>query len=322
MKILINDLKEKKKVMLIVFLVAIFCSHAQKKSIEISYKRNSDKSVDFYYKKPVPGSFYLNLKFIKLSNCLSFGFSGFISSDSGLFLTLSPQDKKKGIRFGYKTSFVRGASNSKIDSLFVYTLPFKTGKKIGVTQNSNVGEKYLDDKKPTNWKSYSSPRINPDTIYAMRKGVVINIKNEFKTDTTFNKSYSSKRNSIVVEHNDGTYAEYKNLKKNSFFVKLGQTIYPQTKLGIVDKIRNSKFGHSLVFSVYYYSSSLKQRKKQTVLNRKSTRVYLTPYFNTSDGVVNLEHKKTYFVSFSEKELMLEFTKKEKRKYIKNPILFQ
>jgi hypothetical protein len=36
-----------------------------------------------------------------------------------------------------------------------------------------------------------------------------------------------------VVHEDGTIAVYKGLHKNSIFVQLGQSVYPQTNLGVL-----------------------------------------------------------------------------------------
>jgi hypothetical protein len=46
---------------------------------------------------------------------------------------------------------------------------------------------------------------------------------------------TSKTNSITVEHEDGTIDVYKGFHKNSIFVKLGQSVYPQTNLGVLEE---------------------------------------------------------------------------------------
>tara|TARA_B100000780_G_scaffold95369_1_gene66485 strand:- start:225 stop:431 length:207 start_codon:yes stop_codon:yes gene_type:complete len=54
------------------FIIAFLLSqiiYAQNKKVEITYEIKSDKSIDFYYKKIVPGSYYITLEFDQLTNC-------------------------------------------------------------------------------------------------------------------------------------------------------------------------------------------------------------------------------------------------------------
>lgn len=294
---------------------------AQKKSIEVSYEKNDDNSVDFYFKKNVPGSYHLTIKFSELSNSLSIGFKGVVKNSSGHLFSIEPTNSKKRIGFAYKISRVRGTPNPKVDSLFAYALPFKNGKKMGLIEYNNVGQKYFNNEVPKNWKSYGSFRINPDTVYAMRKGIVVSLLNKYDSNTEFDKSYSSKQNRLLIEHDDGTYAEYKGFKRNSFFVKLGQTVYPKTKLGILDKFNDAKFGHRLTFSIHYLVDT-KPLGKQTITNRKSRHEYITPYFQTSEGVKKLTHKSFYHVLVNDEIVTKEMTRKEIKQFKKNPQKFQ
>lgn len=92
-------------------------------------------------------------------------------------------------------------------------------------------------------------RVSADTIYNMRKGIVIDVINEFKTDSLDAYKYTSKMNKIFIEHDDGTIARYVGFNSKSIFIKPGQTVYPQTKLGVLDIFNNSVY--RLYFDIYY-----------------------------------------------------------------------
>jgi len=314
---------KKKAILLMTFLTIVGVHHkliAQNKNIEITYKRNSDKSVDISYTKELPGSYYLRLNFPILENCYPSEFEGVIKSSSGRLIELQPINKEQHVNFSYKYSFLRGVPNPKVDSLFNYTIPFKKGKKIKVQEASNLGEKYFGSEKPSNWKSYIVYTKSADTIHCMRKGIVVKITNKHKSDILFEKSYTSKRNSIIVEHSDGTYASYTGLKKNSFFVKLGQTVYPQTKIGIIEKF--NKQNYRLSFAIYYLiNANLESSKKQNLKNNKSQNEFLTPYFVTENGIDKLKSGKEHTVTFNKTILFEELTRREKRKQKKNPNIY-
>lgn len=290
------------------FILSINILNAQNDNIEISYKVNNDNSVDITYKKRLPGSYYVTLKFSKLTNSYPSDFKGVINKSSGSIVKLRPINKEKSIGFSYKTSYRRGAPDPKIDSLVTYALPFKKDKKITVYEAFNVSEKYLNEERPSNWKSYVVKSKTPDTIFSMRKGTVIEIVNDFVTDTIVDKSFTSNRNRVIVEHEDGTYASYKGFKKNSISVKLGQTVYPYTKLGVMDILNTD--GYRCSFTVYYVKDSETFEYE-----------YITPNFLTENGIEKLITAKEYQVKFNETVLLQEFTRREKKKYKKDPSQF-
>jgi hypothetical protein len=50
-------------------------------------------------------------------------------------------------------------------------------------------------------------------------------------------TYYSKTNSII-EHEDGTYATLQRVQRDSFKVRLGDIVYPQTMLGTLNWFNN------------------------------------------------------------------------------------
>jgi hypothetical protein len=289
--------------------------YSQNKKIEITYVIKSDKSVDFYYTKNVPGSYYILLEFDKLTNCNSSRtHKKIIKFSSGSLFTLKPSNQNKGIIFSYKISYIIGNPNPKLDNDIIYALPFKTGKSVKIMEASNVGEKYFGSKKPIDWKSFIVYSNEPDTIYSMRKGIVVKIVDDYNNDDKLNKTFTSKRNHIFIEHIDGSYATYNGFDKNQIFVKLGQEVYPHTSLGKLEKF--NKTNYRFDFNIFYYLKNLLDDKNNTLKNRNHKTKYLNPNFFIDNVVKKIESRENHNVSFNEEIKLQEFTRREKKRYKK------
>jgi hypothetical protein len=294
---------------------------SQNQNITINRKVNSDQSIDLYYEKKLPGSYYVSLEFSNVTNSDVTNYNTVISGYSGHLLTLKPLDNKNGISYSLRYYSIIGEPNPKVDKDFQYILPFKNGKKVKIYEADNVSEKYFESEKPENWKSYIINSKTPDTLFSMRKGIVVRLVNDFEADTTIVKSFTTKRNSVLIEHSDGTFAKYDGFKKNKIFVKLGQIVYPQTQLGVLDVFNKNSYRAS--FSIYFLSDkNLSSMAYQSFKNYKSKYEFVTPYFLTQEGLITVESKKEYTSLCNESVLFQEFTRSEKKKYLKDPTQFK
>jgi hypothetical protein len=309
----------KKSIMYLVLILALSFVNskllAQEQNITISTKVNDDNSIDLNYEKIKPGSYTIEVKFSGVSNCDIRDFKKVIKDDTGILARLKPINKEQGIGYSVNSYTLMGEINPKIDSLFHYALPFKNGRKMILYEAFNAGKKYLGQQKETSWKSYYTQSEKPDTIYCMRKGIVVALENEYNEGSSIDKQYTSQRNSIVIEHADGTYASYKGFKKNSIAVKLGQTVYPETKLGMTEIFDNEKY--KIDISVYYFSDPDFKIKNKSLENYKGKTKFITPIFVTSEGENRIENGKEYSVLTDETMITKEFSKSEKKKYIKD-----
>lgn len=282
--------------------------------------RNADKSVDINYTKELPGSYYVRVAFTSLDNCHQSDFEEVIKNSSGKLITLKPLDSKKPINFSYKFYSIMGNPNAKVDENFNYVLPFKIGKTVKIKESTNLKETYFNADKDENWKSYIVDRNAADTIYSMRKGIIIKIVDEFKTDSLDAYKYTSKLNKITIEHNDGTISRYIGFNKKSMFVKLGQTVYPQTKLGVLDIFNNSNY------RLYFDIGRLKKVDFNTMnkrtLSSDGHMEHIIPYFYSSSKPINLNKNNSYLVEIDDATRFKEFTKRELKNYRKNPQLFE
>jgi hypothetical protein len=183
-----------------------------------------------------------------------------------------------------------------------------------------VGEKYFGSKKPIDWKSFIVYSNELDTIYSMRKGVVIEVIDKYINDAELNKAFTSERNYILIEHIDRSYASYKGFHKNQIFVKLGQKVYPHTVLGKLEKF--NKTNYRLDFNTFHYLENLLDDKKSTLKNRNHKTKYLNPNFFTDNINKKIESRESYNVSFNEEIKLQEFSRREKKKYKKKPNTFE
>ena len=306
------------KFYLILISFLIFASSkvsSQAQNITINTQNNQDNSITINFEKKKPGSYSLAVLFSNVTNCNVTDFRMVINGYSGQLVKLKPINSSNGISYSMNYYYTLGKVNPRVDSLFQYLLPFKNGKKVRIMEASYIGEKYFGSEKPLNWKSYLVKSQSPDTIYSMRKGIVVDVNKDYDNNSSENAEYTSKRNLVTIEHEDGTFAQYKGFKKSSFFVTLGQEIYPQEALGIVEKY--DKNDYRFDFSIFYlFDKDFELNGKQTLKDYKSKYKYLKPYFATEEGVLQIDSDKEYTVLANEEEIMKEFSRSEKKKYLK------
>lgn len=293
---------------------------AQASKVTIERRINPDNSILLTYEKQVPGNFYIYLDFSNVINCDVVDYKTVISGYSGNLLTLKPSNEKLSIGYSLRYYTIIGKPNPKVDSLFHYVLPFKKGNKHKIVEASYLGEKYFDQEKPKNWKSYVINSKTADTICSMRKGIVVKVDNQYQ-NSSLDMVYTSKRNSITVEHSDGTLAIYKGFKNNGVFVKLGQTVYPQTELGVIEQFNTNNYRADISIS-FLFDKDINSIEKQTMQNYKSKYEFVTPYFVTENGVEKLVSNKEYTSVCSETELFEEFSRSEKKKHLKDSTQFK
>jgi len=316
----------KVKIVVISFILCITSIleiFGQSKIINIESQRNNDKSIDIIYEKSKPGSYTVMIEFTKLENAtiINRKFIGTVDGNRGIVLKLRRKDPEQGISYGYTTSYIRGRYNPKIKKDFVYTLPFKKGNKVKVKEANNLSKKYFDSQLPDNWKSFVFKAKDTDTIVAVRKGLVIEVRDKYKLDTI--SHFTSKKNQVLIEHNDGTIAVYKGFSKNGIFVKAGQIVYPQTSLGVFDAKGNKGNNNVLHFNISYLSNiKIDSQIKKKLKDKKSRSTFLSPNFLTNQGIMKLGDKQVYTVEVNEDVMFSEFTRRERKKYKKGTLVIK
>ena len=300
----------KKLLLLLLFIPLV--SFGQRDIIEVDYIINNDKSVSFNYKKNRPGSYFLILEFNSLNNTRANTFKRVINGSSGSLTKLKPTNPDEGIGFRYSFKYYKGNLNSKINYDYPYILPFDKGKTNFANELYSLENAYLKKDLPKNWKSYSFEFKNSEIIRAIRKGIVVEIINKFKSKSDKVYSYYSEINSIKIEHKDGSIASYKGFDNNQINVKIGELVFPQTKLGELAKY-DSREKYRLYLSLY----SFKTIEGKSLNNIKSSDIeinYITPKFYINGDIKELKNRERFEVDYNEDVLFNEMRRREIKKY--------
>ena len=303
----------KKLILLLLFIPLI--SFGQKNIIDVDYVINNDNSVSFNYKKNVVGSYLVILEFSSLSNTRAQRrVSKILKNNSGsLFLKLKPINDENSIGFQYQTMYFKGSVNSKVNEDYPYILPFNKGDKITPRDLYSIENRYLNEEVPEGWKSYSFTFNEKKDVKAIRKGIVIEIKDTYTPDHSIEASFYSEQNSISIEHIDGTVATYKGFDKNTIQLKEGETVYPQTTLGQLVKYDKRDI-YRLYLTLYSYTT----KDNISLFNLNSSDdygiTYLTPKFYIKNSLEILKDNNEYLVDFDEKTQFKEMRKKEIKKF--------
>lgn len=162
--------------------------------------------------------------------------------------------------------------NYKKDSSYIYSLPFKTGKKVFLVQGyetpfSHKGEKALDFK------------VKKGTLVcAARSGVVQSTRSDsdkggLKPENLADGNY------VIIRHADGSSAWYWHLKKDGVLVNEGDTVQEGQAIGYSGNTGFSAFPH-LHFEVQGKDASGNYKQLPT-------------RFYTRDGVLYLRSLRFY-----------------------------
>jgi len=306
-----------KLTLFIALFIFPFSFFGKEKTLTITSERNDDRSVTFFYEKSDPGDLVVYLQFTDMQNSHGSNVFKTISGSSGVFHTLHPINPDKSIRYSYKYRYTRGKIDAKPDKEFVYTLPFKKGVKARVRKLSNINERYLNRKVNDSWKAYQFLFKKADTVCAIRKGIVVKIK-DGNSDYKKGTSYSSRNNSILIQHEDGSYALYGVLQKGSMMVNIGDKVYPQTPIAIAGNYDNEeKKEVRLLVSYVPDPSYLKKNNKKETQKNIIKKIYIDPVFYFEEGPRRLEAKMSYVSSCSKEIIEKEMKKRERKKYYKN-----
>ncbi|RZK64375.1 MAG: hypothetical protein EOO95_11200 [Pedobacter sp.] len=298
-------------VLLTIASLAFFKAEAQD-SFQISYRVNTNKSVDFDYQKSDPGTFTVLLKFNDLTNSLASREQQITSKNySGRLLSLTPDNKDNGIGFGYSYTYIRGKLKPKYNPDFLYLIPYKKDVIVRVAESSFVNATYFGSTTPDDWKVYKFFTKTADTVTAIRKGIVVEVRDLHETDESADVAYTSKINDLIIEHSDGTLASYRGFKKGSISVKVGETVLPGSNLGINTKTNGNTFYGVSIMLYYLKSVDFESAKNANLKTSKSLYGIITPHFSTVESADVIPEPQQEYTSLRNPDVVKkELSKKE------------
>lgn len=291
----------------------LFQLHGQRTEIELSSSRNSDNSVDIKFTGQFKGHFYLKLIFKELDNASYSYFGHVIYGTNGMVTKLRPIMNIRPVQFRYNYLLWRGKPIRKYDSKQPYLLPYGEGKKVRVQFLNHIND-VLGLPVSKSWISYGFNSESPDSVYSCRKGVVVDVLNQYISDTTKYYGYQSKRNYIMVEHEDGTLAMYSGFENDRIHVKPGDEVFPGSYLGIVGRYDKDAKKYLLTFTCYYLDLSEKLNVPGTDGSYGIKYSGISPLFYNDGSLMNLVNNDMYTVTHHSDVITSEMTKKEIKAY--------
>lgn len=228
-------------------LFLIFCFSAKAELVKI-YHKNTKMGYQVLADNPqfcpVTVKFDFKLTNLKSTNDVE-NLVVIPAQSKGYVVTdLVVENIRKGYKFGMKsTSNFGDHIRQKADRSFLYQLPFKTNKKVGIGQGyngkySHRGENALDFEMAIG-----------EEVFAARGGTVVEVVEKHSRNCTNHAKCAEYNNLIVIHHEDGTFAEYVHLKKNGAVVQPGDVVKMDQLIGYSG---NTGFasGPHLHFAVY------------------------------------------------------------------------
>lgn len=302
----------KKLTAVFAFFLCCINSKAQDDKIEINVQRQANNAVEFSYKKSDPGSYTVVFNFFEYTNTDKPQDTYTIEGVYGNLMTLKPKDPAQGIGYRFNYRYVRGRLKPKIQKAFCYLMPYNAGTACQVVEAGFANERYFGAKKPDDWKSYLFATKAEEMVTAIRKGTVVETIDQY--DDISDVEFTTKKNAVVVEHEDGTLVRYLGFKKGSLKVKQGDIVFPGKPLGLNTPFSNGRFGLS-IFIYYLTSVDFASVQGQTLATPKSLYSILTPKFLIAEGAcTGLENQKDYVVFSNEASIIKEMSKKELKKF--------
>jgi len=188
---------------------------------------------------------------------------------------LDPIDASAPYRYRYQVDMLPGKAKAVPDKDYAYALPYRPGTAYWIVQG--YGGKFTHQGRSRYSIDFAMPEGTP--IYAAREGIVVETRMDSDESGT-TEEYRELANYIVIEHPDGTWAEYYHLKENGVEVKVDEKVQTGQLIGYSGNTGYSKIPH-LHFSV-----------RKTVSGKVSSTIPVK--FKTSQGVLSrLKRNKRY-----------------------------
>ena len=308
-----------KKLLIFLFFISSchFFTYAQRTKVihDIELKGewpHSSKEFEIHAKKNTIGSYSVLIRFNSFENTSGVNNpSLLVVNNSGNILSLKPMDENKHANCSYRYYYIRGYQSRRLDSSFVYRLPFSESKtSVMAISLYNIDNLYFNGKSGANWCSWQFKLNKNDTVYAMRKGMVVDVDDKHDPLDVNGVSFNTKYNSLTVEHVDGTLCRYHVIEKSSMMVSLGDMVFPGTplaKAGVFDNSNN----YQVRVDIHYPEVDRNISNPEVSPFRH---VYYNPCFMTHQGVKKLKHGDEVIAVMTKDLLQKEMTKREIKKY--------
>ncbi len=260
--------------------------------------------------KRVLGSYSIAVQFVSPRNLTPPSRFRRSVRSSGTLIRLKPIQAKQPGWCDFQFSYVLGANDARVDPDFVYRLPFSENcGEVRADTATNLNEHFFQKARPQNWIAYYFQMQPGDTVFAARKGRVVEVMDEHQSNPDI--AYTSRMNSIRVEHPDGTIALYQVLEQGSVMVREGDMVYPDTPLALVGSFDGTNY--KLSFCIYYIKNRESNPSEPYDFTRAFMSAFVNPVFSTSQGSIKLQSGHSYRACVMPELVQEEMSKREIKK---------
>ncbi|NDW12840.1 hypothetical protein D0T50_08040 [Bacteroides sp. 214] len=249
-----------------------------------------------------PGIYSILFNFTELNNIMQAPQELRVVKGTGIIFTLRGTDPQERFGCKYNCYYALGYESSRMDSNFVYRLPYSTHRTEPVRGQSNyvIGKHVLGGGIVSDRIDINFHLEQGDTIFAMRKGEVVRVKNE-----------STKIYSLTILQGDGTVCTYSVFNKGEFLVKEGDVVYPGTPLRINENEAQRNENYLLRVNVYYpvVNPDFGEKKRAIAFLQH----HYNPVFATDKGNMKIEGHMELRATSTPELIQKEMTKKEKKR---------
>lgn len=247
-----------------------------------------DNKYDFYAKNRSFYPYRLRFEFNEFLNLTPFISKRdyILQPGRNKLFSVSVKDEKNPHTYSYKISFMIGLLCDEIDEKFPYLIPIKIldARKILYSPDQTIHANHFQLQKG-------------DTIFCMRKGLVVAVPNMFNDADRI-----SQTESLEIMHKDNSVLKYENIDPENTFVKAGQKVYPGQPIGLI--------GENSILEV-----QLLAFQKDNFIN--SIKIfYATDNLSLKEFPTDFEN---LIVNYPKEIVTKEMTKREIKKYNKNSL---
>jgi len=288
--------------------------------ITCTSEQNSDRTYSIYAENTANVDYTVKLVFNNLLGYKSYA----INNDVAIvtvprgkkeILKLTPENNAPTYSFNYRYTYFPGIALRKApaENSAKYLLPGTPENVIRISIVTNLKET-LNQKLENEYFATGFQYAMGDTICAARAGLVYECNDAVKEAEKGNEIFRSGRNSIYIQHKDGTLGRYSIRNPIQLLVTPGDNIVPGQPIAVFNK---ESMQYSVLFSVEYLDEKMLNADK-TNGSSQNTSYYKTipTAFCTSDDEKAIQlttPNQTFKIVHPLTVIGSELTKKEKKK---------
>ncbi|SIS64773.1 M23 family metallopeptidase [Belliella pelovolcani] len=297
------------KLRLLIFTLFLVFSHAYPQ-IALKSERDADGNVIMYAENSTPIPYSVTIYYKNLQNLIPDGGMTTIKvvppgqTLVGKLKKSNPSQSSTNLNYSFISR--PGDYRAKTDDNIIYLPPVKSGVVIKATPMTHIENALRGEEVNDSYVGLSITFEEPTIISAPRKGIVSDMKINEKIEGN-NVYFNAIDNFIELYHGDGVFTRIKVLKPGSAMVKVGDTVFPGDPLA-------ESAGENYGAGPHVRMVQSRLVKSGEEVTRENIEVLL----RGSEGKgIQIKEMTEITVEHPEELIILEMTKKEKKKHLHN-----